>query len=236
MTKRITILISFLLILNILLGQNIIEEKIYFDHNKYNLTDSSTKKLNLLLDKIKELNLTEVKLTGHTDSDGNNSYNENLSKKRVSAVSSYIISKGIKSDLVQIDYKGEVNPVTTNDNDNSKQKNRRVEILVKYILPAVTVNKITPDTSKSKPDDNNSTSQTFTVSASKDIVIQGKKGTKITIWKNTLVDRRGVIIRDVVVIELKEILSKSDMILNGVQTVSDGKLLETDGMIYLKVT
>jgi len=74
-----------------------------------------------------------MKLTGHTESDGNNSYNEDLSKKRVSALPTYIISKHLNHDLAQLNCKGEVNPVTTNDNDNGKKMNRHVELLVKYI-------------------------------------------------------------------------------------------------------
>jgi len=125
--------VSFLLSINNFFGQNITGEKIYFDCGNYNLSDSSIKKLKLVLAKIIELNSTEMKLTGHTESDGNNSYNEDLSKKRVSALPTYIISKHLNNDLAQLNCKGEVNPVTTNDNDNGKKMNRHVELLVKYI-------------------------------------------------------------------------------------------------------
>ncbi|OJJ14313.1 hypothetical protein BKI52_43320 [marine bacterium AO1-C] len=75
--------------------------------------------------------------------------------------------------------------------------------------------------------------QTFDLDPTKDNYLQGKDGTFIFIEKNTLVNAQGNIPANAK-IELVEALTPANMIKNGLtSTTSDGRLLETDGMIYL---
>lgn len=71
-------------------------------------------------------------IEGHTDSQGDDALNLNLSEKRANAVKNYLVSKGVEtSRLTAIGY-GETQPVADNDTPEGRAKNRRVELKVKF--------------------------------------------------------------------------------------------------------
>jgi hypothetical protein len=76
--------------------------------------------------------------------------------------------------------------------------------------------------------------QVFKINPAKDTIIVGAKGTALFISANSLVDNNGQPIKGETTIELKEYLDFSDYVLGNLQTVSDDKLLVTQGMIYLQ--
>ena len=65
-------------------------------------------------------------MTGHTDSDGSDGYNESLSQARAKAIVAYFQRNGLEEDRLIFDFKGERSPVSSNDTSGGKQKNRRV--------------------------------------------------------------------------------------------------------------
>lgn len=79
-------------------------------------------------------------------------------------------------------------------------------------------------------------SQFFTCKTDIETVLKGAEGTTLTIPKGCFETETGSILRGVVKVELKEFLKTSDMILSNLVTQSDGKLLETGGMIFLNAT
>ena len=79
-------------------------------------------------------------------------------------------------------------------------------------------------------------SQTFDIDSKIDNVIEGKNGTIIVCPKGCFMDAKGKIIEDNVKIELSEALLLEDMLLSNLTTTSNGKQLETDGMIYFNAT
>ncbi|SUP44778.1 OmpA family protein [Veillonella criceti] len=68
------------------------------------------------------------KLVGNTDAKGSNDYNTALSQRRVNNVAAYAQSQGVAASQLVLNYKGEVNPVSTNDTDQGRADNRRVDI------------------------------------------------------------------------------------------------------------
>jgi len=68
-----------------------------------------------------------VEIQGHTDSIGSAEYNQKLSEKRAMAVKDYLVSKGIKEERLSIKGYGSSNPLTTNDTEERRSKNRRVQ-------------------------------------------------------------------------------------------------------------
>lgn len=71
-----------------------------------------------------------VEIAGHTDSQGSASYNLNLSKRRASAVKTFLIKEGIDPARMEIKGYGESQPVASNDTAAGRQENRRVEFRV----------------------------------------------------------------------------------------------------------
>ena len=68
-----------------------------------------------------------VQITGHTDSDGSDLYNEDLSRRRSQAIIDFFETHGIKVDKLNIEFKGEKNPIDSNKTPEGKKHNRRVD-------------------------------------------------------------------------------------------------------------
>lgn len=77
---------------------------------------------------LEEFNKTAVRVAGHTDSSGSDSYNQTLSERRASAVGQFLISHGVIAGRVQVYGYGERYPVAGNDSEGGRQANRRVEL------------------------------------------------------------------------------------------------------------
>ena len=79
-------------------------------------------------------------------------------------------------------------------------------------------------------------SQFFNINPKKDTIIVGLQGTKIVIPKNAFIDSKGNIVSKNIEFELSEAFRIEDMIMSNLTTSSNGKLLETDGMIFTNAT
>lgn len=111
---------------------NTIASKIYFETGKAVLKPESLPQLDALVQILNKYEGAVLIIEGHTDSDGTDEYNQDLSQRRTEAVKQYLMSKGIlESQLVAIGY-GESKPIDTNDNAAGKAKNRRVELKTTY--------------------------------------------------------------------------------------------------------
>ncbi len=71
-----------------------------------------------------------LQIDGHTDSVGDESYNQKLSEKRAAAVSDFLLSHGVKAGSISSRGLGESAPVASNDNAAGRHQNRRVELVV----------------------------------------------------------------------------------------------------------
>ncbi len=76
------------------------------------------------------INLEVIIAVGHTDSVGTDAYNQKLSVRRADAVKAYLVNKGVESNRVYTEGKGEKQPVADNKTAEGRAKNRRVEIEV----------------------------------------------------------------------------------------------------------
>jgi len=83
-----------------------------------------------LIAQIKTVPLDVVIAVGHTDARGSDSYNQRLSERRAEAVKAYMLNQGIPAERVRTEGRGETQPVASNDTDEGRAKNRRVEVTV----------------------------------------------------------------------------------------------------------
>lgn len=102
----------------------------FFDFDKAVLKPEGKAKLDDLTSKVKGINLEVIIAVGHTDSVGGDAYNQKLSVRRAEAVKAYLVSKGIETNRVYTEGKGEAQPVADNKTKEGRAKNRRVEIEV----------------------------------------------------------------------------------------------------------
>lgn len=102
----------------------------FFDFDKATLKPEGKSKLDQLTTQLGGINLEVIIAVGHTDSVGTDAYNQKLSVRRADAVKAYLISKGVESNRVYTEGKGEKQPVADNKTAEGRAKNRRVEIEV----------------------------------------------------------------------------------------------------------
>src|SRR5664280_2802873 len=103
---------------------------IYFDVNKDVVKPESYGTLKGIADVLNENPDVKVKIVGHTDSDGADAANLDLSKRRGGAVKSELVkSFGIDTSRLEADGMGETQPVAPNDTPSNKALNRRVELI-----------------------------------------------------------------------------------------------------------
>ena len=76
---------------------------------------------------VRERNLI---VEGHTDSQGSESYNQDLSQRRADAVRDYLVQRGYPADRIQARGKGEGSPIADNASAEGRANNRRVEIII----------------------------------------------------------------------------------------------------------
>jgi OmpA-OmpF porin, OOP family len=103
---------------------------IYFDVNKDVVKPESYGTLKGIADVLKENPTFRVKIVGHTDSDGADASNLDLSKRRGASVKAELVKNfGIDASRLESDGLGETKPVSPNDTPSNKAMNRRVEFL-----------------------------------------------------------------------------------------------------------
>mgnify|MGYP000654557085 CR=1 FL=1 len=105
-------------------------KQFYFEWASHELDSielAKAKKFNKILDKF---NLTKIEVIGHTDSDGSNKFNLELSRKRIRTVTQ-ILSNSSRDSLFTQTPKGEKEPIAANT-DSTKHKNRRVTVIAYY--------------------------------------------------------------------------------------------------------
>jgi len=83
---------------------------------------------------LKEFDKTLIDVEGHTDSDGSDEYNQQLSLLRANSVGSFLQSQGINNQRIVALGAGESRPVASNDSAAGKQQNRRVELKLQPIV------------------------------------------------------------------------------------------------------
>ncbi|HCY74377.1 MAG TPA: hypothetical protein DHV28_00515 [Ignavibacteriales bacterium] len=103
---------------------------ILFGFDSSTLQPEAKTNIKKLADILKKYPDSNILITGHTDSDGTENYNQTLSEKRAKSVSDYAMLQGISSSRLQTIGLGETEPIASNDTDYGKSQNRRVEIAI----------------------------------------------------------------------------------------------------------
>lgn len=114
-------------------GEGIVVEfsgKVLFGFDKSDLTPEATNNLNSLIQILNKYPDTDIVIQGHTDDKGSENYNQSLSERRALAVSRYLTSNNIASARIGTVGYGETTPKYSNETENGRAQNRRVEFLI----------------------------------------------------------------------------------------------------------
>jgi len=115
-------------------NQTFVLENVYYDFNKWDITDSAAFELDKLVVILKDNPGIDIELGSHTDSRGDKIYNKTLSEKRAQSAVDYIVKNGIAVKRITAKGYGFDNPLIANAvTEEDHQKNRRTEFKVTKI-------------------------------------------------------------------------------------------------------
>ena len=111
------------LILNIPSGIN-------FAYNSATVEPQFQRTLDQVSQVLGQYDRTYIDIYGHTDSTGSDSYNQGLSERRADSVAAYLESRGVRGARIGTRGFGETQPIASNDTEQGRAANRRVEIKI----------------------------------------------------------------------------------------------------------
>jgi outer membrane protein OmpA-like peptidoglycan-associated protein len=101
-----------------------------FDFDSAALRSNAEQNLAEFAESMKDFEETKILIVGHTDSKGPADYNQQLSERRAQSASDYLDRQGLDSGRLITTGKGESEPVATNETEEGRQQNRRVEVAI----------------------------------------------------------------------------------------------------------
>ncbi len=103
---------------------------VLFTHDSNDLLPAAKAALDTLAAQIADANLSAFRVVGHTDATGSDAYNMTLSRERAAAVRDYFASlDSLASVSISSEGRGETDPVASNETEEGRELNRRVEII-----------------------------------------------------------------------------------------------------------
>lgn len=133
MIRRLLVLILFLLPLINFAQQYSLKYQIRYKQNKFELSEQNKKIVSTICDTLLGKTNYLIYINGHSDSDADSSFNQQLSLNRSLEVKKKFIAKGIDESFIRVQAKGEEQPLVANSTPLEKAKNRRVEIIVLFL-------------------------------------------------------------------------------------------------------
>jgi outer membrane protein OmpA-like peptidoglycan-associated protein len=103
---------------------------ILFPFDSAELQTEGRSNLRRLADSLQENPRTDVLIVGHADSVGRPDYNQQLSQRRARAAADYLATQDVGRGRLLTAGKGESEPIASNDTEEGRRRNRRVEIAI----------------------------------------------------------------------------------------------------------
>ncbi len=101
-----------------------------FDFDSDKIRPAAAANLTELARSLNKFGDSNLLIVGHTDSQGDDAYNQALSQRRAASAAAYLQSQGVPSTRMSTSGRGEMEPVATNETDAGRQQNRRVEVAI----------------------------------------------------------------------------------------------------------
>lgn len=197
---------------------------LYFASDKTDLTAESQKTLGELADSLAQFSAYALHIEGNTDADGSDDYNKKLSSARVEVARFFLVNRGVpKEAFNKKDALGESKPIADNASDDGKQRNRRVDISVRYRrLPVQeSIQKLLSQLENAD--------QIFAFRAGQDTMFVAEKGTIFQIPADAFDVPEGTIVN----FRVRESLTMADFLRDNLTTTSKNQVLVSGGMLHL---
>jgi outer membrane protein OmpA-like peptidoglycan-associated protein len=106
------------------------ESGLLFDFNSDAIKPAAAQNLNNLASSLDKYPGSNLLIVGHTDAVGSDEFNQGLSERRARSTAVYLANRGVSASRLQTVGRGETEPVATNDTEEGRAKNRRVEVAI----------------------------------------------------------------------------------------------------------
>jgi len=103
---------------------------IYFEQSSYELVEDSKRKIDSIVNLLRDNDALKVEIMGHTDNIGNTYQNQYLSEFRAAKISNLLFNHGIDKSRMKIGGQGSKQPLSSNATEAERKRNRRVEVKV----------------------------------------------------------------------------------------------------------
>ena len=227
MKTNLTLL--FLLLVSGIWAQPLQEWTLHFESGRHELTAESKSQLDEVALRVGQLQEFRLYLAAHTDAEGTGAFNQALSQRRAQSVRSYLQGKGVPTDGLVVETFGENQPAFTNDDEDGRARNRRVQLRLEG-LRLESLDDLWGHLDRSA-------GQTYRIDPTVATRLVGTGGTTIWIDALSFVDEHGAAVDGgFVEIFLQEALDLEQMVVAGLSTTSGDRLLETSGMIEIRAT
>ncbi len=111
-------------------GKKVVLRNLFFATNQTTILPESEASLQELYGFLKDNPEVRIRIIGHTDSVGSDADNKKLSDGRAASVKKNIVERGIAADRIETEGRGESEPVASNDTEEGRAQNRRVEFVI----------------------------------------------------------------------------------------------------------
>ncbi len=106
------------------------DSDVLFALNSADLSSRAKSELNKLVALLEDRPQARLVVDGHTDATGPAAFNQTLSEKRAQSVKAHLVSRGMQASRIRTNGYGQTRPVASNDTQEGRLKNRRVEITI----------------------------------------------------------------------------------------------------------
>ncbi len=116
-------------------GSKLVLRNIFFETDRYELKTISHAELDKLVEFLRQNPGLRIEISGHTDSEGTDAHNLELSALRAASVADYLILNGIAQERLESKGWGESQPVASNETEEGRALNRRTEMKIIGLKP-----------------------------------------------------------------------------------------------------
>lgn len=200
---------------------------VYFNTDQHQLSAEAHKILSKATIDLSGAESYQIKIHAFTDDEGSYTHNQALGQRRADAVLAYLDSLGLTTQHAKLNNYGEQELTLDKAVVENRQKNRRVDVYIQAVFNESFQSLF----SKLNPIQ----TYTYTVSILKSTCLLTHQGTFLMIPGQAFVYSNGQpVVEGEVTLQIQEYYRLGDMLMAGLSTSSDHKLLATGGMINLK--
>jgi hypothetical protein len=208
-----------------LFAQNL-NQSIYFESGKHELTEASKQALDQLVLEVKNFNDFDLDIKAFTDDIGTQKFNQALAERRAAAVQAYLENCKLEASSTAVEKVGEIALRTRENINEQRRQNRRVDINISPFQPQSIDDVFSYFSRRNR--------QEFTIRLGSDTTLIAKDGTQLFVPAGSFeLAENGEEVKDEeVVISLQEAIDYQNMLMHNLTTMSDGEMIETGGMVY----